>query len=113
MGTQGSRRTKLGLREIISLGDFVQSIDTKQSHAVRAVLCTTLLNQQLLQQHYVSSIMSAAHPSTVAQVNKVHFSARGLALLEGALTITASYEPASPTRVNIAFQSANLVRSQR
>lgn len=34
MGSQGSRRTKLGLREIISLGDFVQSIDTKQSQAV-------------------------------------------------------------------------------
>lgn len=44
------------------------------------------------------------------QVNKVQFSARGLALLEGALTITAGYERASPTRVNITFQSASLVR---
>lgn len=33
--TQGVKRTKLGLREFIRLGDFIQQIDTQRSLAVR------------------------------------------------------------------------------
>jgi hypothetical protein len=31
---QGVRKTKLGLREFVKLGDFQQVIDTQQQHAV-------------------------------------------------------------------------------
>ncbi|KAL2521369.1 putative plastid-lipid-associated protein 7 [Forsythia ovata] len=65
----GSKRTKLGLRDFISLGDFVQSIDVVEGKAV----------------------------------NAVKFSAKGLNLLNGQLTIEASFKIASKSRVDISY----------
>ena len=44
-------------------------------------------------------------------VNTVGFCVAGLGMLKGALTIEASYQAVSPTRVDISFQSASLVRN--
>eukprot|EP00897_Mesotaenium_endlicherianum_P006656 jgi/Mesen1/6018/ME000306S05288 len=74
----GARRTKLGLREFVKLGEFRQIIDLPQSRAV----------------------------------NRVEFNVVGLSSLKGSLTIEASFSVASPTRVNIKFQSAQIVPEQ-
>ncbi|KAK9272890.1 hypothetical protein L1049_003269 [Liquidambar formosana] len=57
----GSKRTKLGLRDFITLGDFLQTIDVAQGKAV----------------------------------NVIKFNVRGLNLLNGQLTIEASFKTAS------------------
>jgi len=72
----GSRRTKLGLRNLIKLGDFIQTIDLEKSQAV----------------------------------NKVAFIVPGN--VYGALTIEASFEIVSPSRVSIAYQNSSLVPNQ-
>ncbi|KAL3163137.1 hypothetical protein ABBQ32_009549 [Trebouxia sp. C0010 RCD-2024] len=72
---KGARKTKLGLREFVALGDFCQTVDT----------------------------------STNCAVNKVYFSVTGLGNLSGSLTIIAAFEPVSPRRVSITFESASLV----
>jgi hypothetical protein len=41
----------------------------------------------------------------------VEFSVLGLGTLQGALTIRAAYTPVSPTRVDISFTEATLVRA--
>jgi len=74
----GSKRTKLGLRDFIALGDFVQIIDVDQRKAV----------------------------------NRVGFSVAGLGMLSGSFTIEASYTIASPSRVDIQFESSRLVPEQ-
>lgn len=76
---QGRKRSKLGLRDFIALGDFTQSIDTERQLAV----------------------------------NTVGFCVAGLGMLRGALAIEASYRAVSPTRVDISFESASLVRCCR
>ncbi|CAA6660530.1 unnamed protein product [Spirodela intermedia] len=70
----GTKRTKLGLRDFISLGDFFQRIDVAQGKAI----------------------------------NEISFSARGFKTLSGKLTIVASFEIASETRVNIRFEQSDI-----
>lgn len=43
------------------------------------------------------------------QLNVVEFSVAGLGMLSGSLTVKASYEPASDSRVNIKFVESTLV----
>ncbi|KAL3021019.1 hypothetical protein AAZX31_05G175800 [Glycine max] len=70
----GSKRTKLGLRDFISLDDFFQTIDISKSKAV----------------------------------NVIKFSAMGLSLLSGQLSIDASFRIASSTRVDINFENSTI-----
>ncbi|KAL4330284.1 hypothetical protein AHAS_Ahas13G0384700 [Arachis hypogaea] len=74
----GSKRTKLGLRDFISLDEFFQTIDIAKSKAV----------------------------------NVVEFSAKGLSLLSGQLSIEASFKIASATRVDINFASSTITPDQ-
>ncbi|XP_061345375.1 fibrillin protein 5 homolog isoform X1 [Gastrolobium bilobum] len=74
----GAKRTKLGLREIISLDDFFQTIDISKSKAV----------------------------------NVIKFSARGLSLMSGQLSIEASFKIASTTRVDINFENSTITPDQ-
>lgn len=74
----GSKRTKLGLRDFITLGDVVQSIDVDQNKAT----------------------------------NTVTFSVSGFSALSGALTIEASYNASSATRVDICFEKSSIVPDQ-
>ncbi|XP_073146060.1 fibrillin protein 5 homolog [Henckelia pumila] len=74
----GSRRTKLGLRDFINLGDFVQSIDLAEGKAV----------------------------------NVIKFSARGLTLLSGQLTIEASFKTTSKSRVEIIYKKSIITPDQ-
>ncbi|XP_020215784.1 probable plastid-lipid-associated protein 7, chloroplastic isoform X1 [Cajanus cajan] len=74
----GSKRTKLGLRDFISLDDFFQTIDISKSKAV----------------------------------NVIKFSARGLSLLSGQLSIEASFKIASTTRVDINFENSTIIPDQ-
>ncbi|KAG2410591.1 plastid-lipid-associated protein [Vigna angularis] len=74
----GSKRTKLGLRDFISLDEFFQTIDISKSKAV----------------------------------NMIKFSARGLSLLSGQLSIQASFKIASTTRVDINFENSTITPDQ-
>ncbi|KAJ1412930.1 Plastid lipid-associated protein/fibrillin conserved domain [Sesbania bispinosa] len=74
----GSKRTKLGLRDFIALGDFFQTIDAVKSKAV----------------------------------NVIKFSAKGLSLLSGQLSIEASFKIASTTRVDINFEKSTIIPDQ-
>ncbi|KAM7513757.1 hypothetical protein LguiA_003340 [Lonicera macranthoides] len=74
----GSKRTKLGLRDFITLGDFLQNIDVAQGKAF----------------------------------NVIKFNARGLNLLNGKLTIEASFKIASESRVNISYNNSTLTPEQ-
>ena len=44
MGVQGRRRIKLGLKEIINVGELTQHIDIATQHTVRSVSCTLVLD---------------------------------------------------------------------
>ncbi|RWW28952.1 hypothetical protein GW17_00006547 [Ensete ventricosum] len=70
----GSTRTKLGLRDFISLGDFFQIIDAAKNG---------VLNLHYLQKEKATNV--------------IKFNLRGLQLLSGQLTIEASYRIASKT----------------
>ncbi|XP_074297979.1 fibrillin protein 5 homolog [Silene latifolia] len=74
----GSKRTKLGLRDFINLGDFLQIIDASEGKAV----------------------------------NVIKFNARGMSLLNGQLTIQASFSVSSPSRVNIKYDSSKIAPNQ-
>ncbi|XP_057773362.1 fibrillin-5, chloroplastic isoform X2 [Salvia miltiorrhiza] len=74
----GSKRTKLGLRDFINLGDFIQIINVAQGKAV----------------------------------NVIEFSAKGLTLLSGQLTIDASFRIASNSRVDINYQKSVITPDQ-
>ncbi|KAK1263186.1 hypothetical protein QJS04_geneDACA008642 [Acorus gramineus] len=74
----GSKRTKLGLRDFLSLGDFLQAIDVAQGKAF----------------------------------NVIKFSARGLKMLTGQLTIEASFSIASKTRVDIKYDNSTIAPDQ-
>ncbi|XP_007048240.2 PREDICTED: probable plastid-lipid-associated protein 7, chloroplastic isoform X2 [Theobroma cacao] len=74
----GSKRTKLGLRDIITLGEFFQTIDVEKSKAV----------------------------------NVIEFNARGLSLLNGKLTIEASFKIASKSRVDINYDNSTITPDQ-
>ncbi|KNA13111.1 hypothetical protein SOVF_119700 [Spinacia oleracea] len=74
----GSKRTKLGLRDFINLGEFLQIIDIAEGKAV----------------------------------NTIKFSAKGLNLLNGLLTIQASFSVASPSRVNINYDNSQITPEQ-
>jgi hypothetical protein len=74
----GTRRSKLGLREFVKIGNLWQDIDVHQKTAV----------------------------------NRVEFSVAGFGLLNGALTIRASFTVVSPSRVDVAFDSAVLEPAQ-
>ncbi|XP_062148611.1 fibrillin-5, chloroplastic [Alnus glutinosa] len=74
----GSKRTKLGLRDFISLGDFFQTIDVSKGKAV----------------------------------NLIKFSAKGLNLLNGQLTIEASFKIASKSRVEITYDKSSITPTQ-
>ncbi|KAF5480622.1 hypothetical protein F2P56_001358 [Juglans regia] len=74
----GSKRTKLGLRDFISLGDFFQIIDTAKGKAV----------------------------------NVIKFSAKALNLLNGTLTIEASFKIASKSRVDINYDKSSITPDQ-
>ncbi|KAI4374188.1 hypothetical protein MLD38_012210 [Melastoma candidum] len=70
----GSRRTKLGLRDFINLGDFFQIVDVTEGKAT----------------------------------NVIKFNARGLNMLNGQLTIQASYKVASGSRVDITYERSTI-----
>ncbi|TKY60396.1 plastid-lipid-associated protein 7 [Spatholobus suberectus] len=74
----GSKRTKLGLRDFISLDEFFQIIDISKTKAV----------------------------------NVIKFSARGLSLLSGQLSIEATFKIASSTRVDINFENSTITPDQ-
>ncbi|OIW18181.1 hypothetical protein TanjilG_31301 [Lupinus angustifolius] len=74
----GSKRTKLGLRDFISLDEFFQNIDIAKSKAV----------------------------------NVIKFSAMGLNLLSGKLSIEASFKIASTTRVDINSENSTITPDQ-
>lgn len=74
----GTKRSKLGLREFVQIGDLFQDIDVASSTAV----------------------------------NRVDFSVTGFSALKGCLTITASYDVVSASRVDVAFQHAELEPDQ-
>ncbi|XP_011099801.1 probable plastid-lipid-associated protein 7, chloroplastic isoform X1 [Sesamum indicum] len=74
----GSKRTKLGLRDFITLGDFFQSINVAEGKAV----------------------------------NMIKFSAKGLNLLSGQLTIDASFKIASESRVDISYNKSVITPEQ-
>ncbi|GMI99376.1 hypothetical protein HRI_003606900 [Hibiscus trionum] len=74
----GSKRTKLGLRDFITLGEFFQTIDIEKSKAV----------------------------------NVIKFNARGLELLNGKLTIEASFKIASESRVDISYDNSTITPDQ-
>ncbi|XVF14977.1 hypothetical protein REPUB_Repub09cG0108600 [Reevesia pubescens] len=74
----GSKRTKLGLRDFITLGEFFQTIDVEKSKAV----------------------------------NVIKFNARGLNLLNGKLTIEASFKIASKSRVDIRYDNSIITPDQ-
>ncbi|KAJ7956970.1 Plastid-lipid-associated protein [Quillaja saponaria] len=74
----GSKRTKLGLRDFISLDDFIQIIDVAKGKAV----------------------------------NVIKFSARGLNLLNGKLSIEASFKIASKSRVDISYDNSRITPDQ-
>ncbi|CAK9133555.1 unnamed protein product [Ilex paraguariensis] len=74
----GPKRTKLGLRDFISLGDFLQTIDVAEGKAI----------------------------------NVIKFSARGLNLFNGQLTIEASFKIASKSRVDISYSSSTITPDQ-
>ncbi|XP_078434414.1 plastid-lipid associated protein PAP / fibrillin family protein [Wolffia australiana] len=74
----GAKRTKLGLRDFISLGDFIQTIHVAQGKAI----------------------------------NEISFNARGLKMISGKLTITASFSIATDTRVNIQFDDSEIAPPQ-
>ncbi|KAL9264763.1 Fibrillin protein 5-like protein [Drosera capensis] len=73
----GSKRTKLGLRDFITLGDFWQHIDTDMGKAV----------------------------------NVIEFSARGLNMLKGQLTIDARFSVASTSLLKVFKQNYELLIS--
>ncbi|KAM0939845.1 putative plastid-lipid-associated protein [Dioscorea sansibarensis] len=74
----GSKRTKLGLRDFISLGDFYQIIDVTNGKAI----------------------------------NVIKFNARGFKMLSGQLTVEASFQIASKTRVNIKLDKSSITPDQ-
>lgn len=74
----GSKRTKLGLRDFISLGDFLQTIDVAKGKAV----------------------------------NVIKFSVKGLNLLNGQLTVEASFKVASKSRVEINYDKSSITPAQ-
>ncbi|KAK3411493.1 hypothetical protein EUGRSUZ_I00244 [Eucalyptus grandis] len=74
----GSKRTKLGLRDFINLGDFLQNIFVAQGKAV----------------------------------NVIKFNARGLNMLNGQLTIEASFRVASESRVDITYDKSTITPDQ-
>ncbi|XWS41393.1 hypothetical protein CRYUN_Cryun17cG0078100 [Craigia yunnanensis] len=75
----GSKRTKLGLRDFITLGEFFQTIDVEKSKAI----------------------------------NVIKFNARGLKLLNGKLTIEASFKITSKSRVDISYDNSTITPDQR
>uniref|UniRef100_A0A803PJB4 Plastid lipid-associated protein/fibrillin conserved domain-containing protein n=1 Tax=Cannabis sativa TaxID=3483 RepID=A0A803PJB4_CANSA len=74
----GAKRTKLGLRDFISLGDFFQTIDVAKSKAV----------------------------------NVIKFNVRGFKMLDGQLTIEASFKIASISRVEINYDHSTIIPDQ-
>ncbi|KAL0350419.1 UNVERIFIED_CONTAM: Fibrillin protein 5 [Sesamum radiatum] len=74
----GSRRTKLGLRDFITLGDFCQSINVAER----------------------------------GKVNVIKFSAKGLNLLSGQLTVDASFKIATESRVDISYNKSVITPEQ-
>ncbi|XP_062097028.1 fibrillin-5, chloroplastic [Humulus lupulus] len=74
----GAKRTKLGLRDFISLGDFFQTIDVAKSKAV----------------------------------NVIKFNVRGFKMLDGQLTIEASFKIASRSRVEISYDHSTIIPDQ-
>ncbi|CAM8904895.1 unnamed protein product [Rhodiola kirilowii] len=82
----GSKRTKLGLRDFISLGDFYQTIDVTKV--------------------FVDVEMKGK------AINLIKFNVRGLNLLNGQLEIVASYDIASPSRVSISYENSIIIPDQ-
>ncbi|KAH7423267.1 hypothetical protein KP509_12G047100 [Ceratopteris richardii] len=74
----GMKRTKLGLRDFITLDEFLQTIDVDKNRAS----------------------------------NIIKFSVSGLGMLNGALTIEASYVVSSEKRVDIQFEKSTIVPDQ-
>jgi hypothetical protein len=130
---QGVKKTKLGLREFVKLGDFQQIIDTQQQQAVSAthanVLCqyhnTHLTRQQQAYLHQLSQPVCAVCNCALTcmctaavycccvllQLNVVYFKVAGLGLMTGNLSIKASYAVESEQRVSIKFIESTLVSS--
>ncbi|KAL2922668.1 putative plastid-lipid-associated protein 7 chloroplastic [Bienertia sinuspersici] len=74
----GPKRTKLGLRDFVNLGEFFQIIDIAEGKAV----------------------------------NIIKFSARGLNLLNGQLTIQASFNIESSSKINIKYENSQITPEQ-
>ncbi|KAF5203433.1 Plastid-lipid associated protein PAP / fibrillin family protein [Thalictrum thalictroides] len=71
----GSKRTKLGLRDFITLGTFFQNIYIDKGKAV----------------------------------NVIEFNARGLQMLNGKLTVEASFKISSKSRVDITYETSSII----
>ena len=56
---QGARKTKLGLREFVTLGDFCQTIDTNTNRAVRSA--TLRVNEQCNRFHQIQWALKGAN----------------------------------------------------
>ncbi|CAI5987996.1 unnamed protein product [Closterium sp. NIES-65] len=127
----GSKRTKLGLRDFISLGDFLQIVDKDTRRAANmvefAVRGLGLLSGKLTIEAMCFVFPSPLPPCIVVThgfgraaglekafskraANVVEFSVRGLGLLSGKLTIEATYTVASPT-VSATCQTSALLSS--
>ncbi|RXH75790.1 hypothetical protein DVH24_039489 [Malus domestica] len=92
----GSKRTKLGLRDFISLGDFFQNINiAKVQHEQKCML-----------------IWFVFCNCAFADMPKRRFDVRGLNLFNGRLTIEASFKKASNSRVDINYDNSMITPSQ-
>ncbi|KAL1336953.1 hypothetical protein AAHE18_10G099900 [Arachis hypogaea] len=89
----GSKRTKIGLRDFISLDEILSREIVYNFDIRRCKLCF---------QYFIFS----------KAVNVVEFSAKELSLLSGQLSIEASFKIASTTRVDIKFESSTITLDQ-
>jgi hypothetical protein len=131
---QGVKKTKLGLREFVKLGDFLQRIDTEAHTAVRARAPQprpargrerAVCGLGLLPCLFVKPAAPATVPPLLTRCTRVHhpplpprqsnevtFSVAGISKFGGQLSITAAYAPSPPphdgARVDITFQRALL-----
>ncbi|KAG8490600.1 hypothetical protein CXB51_013847 [Gossypium anomalum] len=96
----GSKRTKLGLRDFITLGEFFQIIDIEKVFWICDVI------RVLLTLAFGDGKMESK------AVNVIKFNARGLKLLNGKLTIEASFKIASKSRVDVSYDNSTITPDQ-
>ena len=122
---QGRRRIKLGLKEVVNVGELTQHIDTATQHTVSTLLCAFLLcrTSGALSAHSldISTAMWSNCPLAEVSVmtalccvqkNVVGFDILLFGRFKGSLTIEAKYQAVSPCRVAITLEKAMLVPQQ-